>query len=67
VQDENPTLDLMREQNLQAIKNIRTEWMKMRILEQQERDREGVQEETSDEEDVPLFVRPVTSGSPYNS
>ena len=57
--DENPKLDLMLEQNLQAVKNIRTEFMKMRILEAQERDREGVQEVTVEERDVPLFVTPV--------
>ena len=48
--DENPKLDLMLEQNLQSIKNIRTDFMKMRILEQQDRERlDGVQEATLEE------------------
>jgi hypothetical protein len=43
---EYPKLDLMIEQNRQAIKNIRTEFMKMRVLEQQARELlDRVQEE----------------------
>ena len=41
-----PKLNLMVEQNRRAIKNIRTEFLKMRVLEQQAREREGVHEET---------------------
>ena len=59
MQDENPKLDLMLEQNLQAIKNIRTDFMKMRILEQRDRERlDSVQEATLEETEVPLFIRP---------
>jgi hypothetical protein len=49
VRDEYPKLDLMIEQNRQAIRNIRTEFMKMRVLEQQARELlERVQKEALD-------------------
>jgi hypothetical protein len=57
VAHEYPKLDLMLEQNRQAIRNIRTEFMKMRILEQQERERESVQEQASGDTNLPLPVR----------
>ena len=48
MKDEYPNLDLMTEENRLAIRKIRTEYMKMRILEQQERELlDTMQKETS--------------------
>jgi len=61
VRNDYPKLDLMLEQNRQAIRNIRTAFMKWRILQQQERELlDSVQEATFEEKDVPLFVMSVS-------
>src|SRR5438874_1964718 len=57
-------LNLMIEQNRRAIKNIRTEFMKMRILEQQEREiRDSMQEATSPASKHPTEPVPATTSS----